>query len=202
MSKCFADSKQFGSDGESKLKMASDQDITQLLLSKRHVEAFDMLLGSYQDKVFRLAWSMLGNHEQAEDAAQEIFLRIWKSLSRYRGESALGTWIYSIARNACLTAIARRAARPTVPLKEAGHPAATAAAEEPRADVIGLVAQLPEKHRQVVMLYYMEDKSYEEVARILELPLGTVKTYLHRGRKQLATMIREMKETTDAVRRI
>src|SRR5271169_2598804 len=135
--------------------MASDQGIVELLASQRHVEAFEMLLSSYQDKVFRLAWSMLGNREQAEDAAQEIFLRVWKALAKYRGESALGTWIYSIARNACLTAIARRAARPTVPLKEAGQPAAATAAPDPPVDMLGMVAQLPEKHRQVVMLYYM-----------------------------------------------
>jgi RNA polymerase sigma-70 factor (ECF subfamily) len=100
----------------------------------------------------------------------------------------VGTWIYSIARNVCLTAISRRAARPPVELREAAQESQAAA---PTCEVLGLVEQLPEKYRQVVMLYYMEDKSYEEVARVLNLPIGTVKTYLHRARKQLVTLAQE-----------
>jgi len=139
---------------------------------------------------------MLGDRGQAEDAAQESFLRIWKSMERYRGEAALGTWIFSVTRNVCLTAIAKRAARRSAPMEEAkqGMPA-----PDRECDVLRLVQQLPENYRQVVMLYYMEERSYEEVARMLDLPVGTVKTHLHRARQQLATMI---KEADRGVRRI
>jgi RNA polymerase sigma-70 factor (ECF subfamily) len=190
--------KQSGAGSESKKAMACDQEIQSLLASARHAEAFEMMLGVYRNKVFRLAYSMLGDRELAEDAAQEVFLRIWKALARYRRESALGTWIYAIARNACLTQIARRKTHPTLPLEEAG-PRSSGPVERPSVDILRLVAQLPEKQRQVVMLYHMEDKSYDEVARLLDMPMGTVKTYLHRARKQLATM---MKEADDAVRRV
>src|ERR1700689_2705108 len=101
--------------------MASEDNIAQLLGAGRRTEAFETLLAAYQDKVFRLCYSMLGDRAQAEDAAQESFLRIWKSLDRYRGESALGTWIFSITRNVCLTAIAKRAARRSAPIEEAEH---------------------------------------------------------------------------------
>ncbi len=76
--------------------MASEENIASLLAAGRRTEAFEALLAAYQDKVFRLCYSMLGDRAQAEDAAQESFLRIWKSIDRYRGESALGTWIFSI----------------------------------------------------------------------------------------------------------
>jgi len=167
--------------------MAADEKIAALLARGSRTEAFETLLDAHQDKVFRLCYSMLGNRAQAEDAAQESFLRIWKAIDRYRGESALGTWIFSIARNVCLTAIAKR--RKIAPMEDAerGSP------EPPRheRDMLRLVAQLPDNYRQVVMLFYMEDRSYEEVARLLDLPLGTVKTYLHRARKQLATIMKE-----------
>jgi RNA polymerase sigma-70 factor, ECF subfamily len=169
--------------------MASDENITAPLASGRRTEAFEILLAAYQDKVFRLSYSMLGDRAQAEDAAQESFLRIWKSLERYRGDSAVGTWIFSITRNVCLTAISKRAARRIAPIEEAER--ATADSPDRQRDIFRLVAELPENYRAVVMLFYMEERSYEEVARLLDLPLGTVKTYLHRARKQLATMVKE-----------
>jgi RNA polymerase sigma-70 factor (ECF subfamily) len=160
-------------------------------------EAFEALLATYQDKVFRLCYSMLGDRAQAEDAAQESFLRIWKSMELYRGESSLGTWIFSVTRNVCLTAITKRASRKSAPIEEAER--ATSYGPHNERDMLRLVAQLPENYRQVVMLFYMEERSYEEVARLLDLPLGTVKTNLHRARKQLATMV---KEADHGVRRI
>jgi RNA polymerase sigma-70 factor (ECF subfamily) len=181
--------------------MAADENIAALLASGRRTEAFEALLASYQDKVFRLSYSMLGDRAQAEDAAQESFLRIWKSLERYRGDSALGTWIFSITRNVCLTSIAKRSAHRLAPIDEAER--ATPDPPDRQRDMVRLVGQLPENYRQVVMLFYMEEKSYEEVARLLDLPIGTVKTNLHRARKQLATMLKNgMEEADRGVRRI
>jgi RNA polymerase sigma-70 factor (ECF subfamily) len=167
--------------------MASEENIASLLASGRRTEAFEALLLAYQDKVFRLCYSMLGDRAQAEDAAQESFLRIWKSIDRYRGDAALGTWIFSITRNVCLTAISRR--RTSAPIEEAER--AKPEAPDRQRDIVRMVSQLPDNYRQVVMLFYMEDRSYDEVARLLDMPVGTVKTNLHRARQQLATMIKE-----------
>jgi len=157
--------------------------------------AFETLLATHQDKVFRLCYSMLGDRAQAEDAAQECFLRIWKSMDRYRGDSAIGTWIFSIARNVCLTSISKR--RRSAPIEEAER--SQPVMPDRQRDILHLVSQLPDNYRQVVMLFYMEDRSYEEVACMLDLPLGTVKTHLHRARQQLATMV---KEADSGVRRV
>src|ERR1700730_16055920 len=153
--------------------MPGDGNIAALLAAGRRTEAFEALLAAYQDKVFRLSYSMLGDRAQAEDAAQESFLRIWKSMERYRGEAAVGTWIFSITRNVCLTAISKRGAHRFAPVEEAER--VTPQAPERERDMVRLVAQLPENYRQVIMLFYMEEKSYDEVALMLDLPLGTVK---------------------------
>jgi RNA polymerase sigma-70 factor (ECF subfamily) len=180
-----------------------DEEIRAHLDAEQWTEAFDLLLRQYQTKVFHLAFSMLGNREQAEDAAQEIFIRVWRALPGYRGLASVSTWIYSIARNSCLTALKSAGARRTISLDDPG----TRAAAEKKGgqpghshapDLLHLVGELPEKQRQVVALFYLEEKSYEEVSRLLGIPLGTVKTHLHRARKELA--LRWRKEHANAVR--
>ena len=176
-----------------------DEEIQTRLAGKRYTEAFELALTRYQDKVFRLAYSMLGNRELAEDVAQEIFVRIWRALPGYRGLASLSTWIYSIARNTCLTAL--KSDHRTLSLDEPKvRDAADARQGVPRDESRGpdlpyLVAQLPEKYRQVITLFYMEERSYEEVARLLDLPLGTVKTHLHRAKKELAAAMTQNKMT-------
>ena len=160
-------------------------------------QQFEAVLSAYQHKVFRLCYALLGDRAAAEETAQDVFVRIWKALPGYRGESSLSTWIYAIARNACLTAMKRRAGRLAISLEEPGvrvaaeRRASGPATPDRRPDVLRLVAELPENYRQVVLLYHMEERSYEEVAAMLGLPLGTVKTWLHRARKQLAAAMVE-----------
>jgi RNA polymerase sigma-70 factor, ECF subfamily len=148
-------------------------------------DTFERLLEQYRDKVFRLAWSILGNQASAEDAAQDVFLKIWTALPGFRGESSVSTWIYAIARNTCLTRRQRESAHPTVELDE------TIAGPEPAsdADLRRLIARLPEKYRDVLVLFYLEDRSYEQVAEALDLPIGTVKTNLHRAKKEIAALL-------------
>ena len=175
----------------------SDAEIRKHLNAGRYAEAFELVVSAYQHKVFRLAFSILGNVALAEETAQEVFLRVWRALPAYRGQSSVSTWIFSIARNSALTAWNNAAERRSISLDEtAGRMAAearNAAWRRPTGgpDVARLVAQLPEKYRRVIALFYMEEKSYEEVARLLGLPMGTVKTYLHRARKELAELLSE-----------
>jgi RNA polymerase sigma-70 factor (ECF subfamily) len=174
--------------------MAGDP-IAELIGARRYEEAFDRLLAHFERKVFALAYSMLGDHTAAEEAAQEAFIRIWKSLSGFRGRSQVSTWVYAITRNVCLTALRPRPVRmvsldePAVRREaEAWPSAAPERAGGP--DVMAAVAALPERYRRVLVLYYVEQKSYEEVARMLDLPLGTVKTWIHRAKKELALALR------------
>ena len=175
-------------------RRAMEDDIQQRLAAQQYGAAFELLLERFKDKVFRLAFSMMRNETQAEDVAQDVFVKIWKALPGYHGSASLSTWIYTITRNTCLTELKKRALRPTVSLHE---PEMEAAADripslqsaDPEAgaemDVEALLAELPEKYRRVITLFYLEQKAYEEVAAMLGIPLGTVKTLLFRAKKEL-----------------
>ena len=177
----------------------ADADILERLQAKQFREAFAILLPRYRDKVFRLTFSMLRDRAMAEDTTQDVFLRIWRALPGFAGQSQLSTWIYAIAKNGCLSELRKR--RPTVSLDQndddASYNPAVAALAAPEADdsatvsVTQLLDQLPERYRQAVVLFYMEDKSYEQTAASLGLPLGTVKALLHRARKRLIELTKE-----------
>ncbi|MDQ6759335.1 MAG: sigma-70 family RNA polymerase sigma factor [Acidobacteriota bacterium] len=185
-----------------------EQQIRSLLDQGRNAQAFELLISHFQNKVFRLAYSIVGSRSWAEDTAQDIFVRIWKALDSYRGQASLSTWIYTIARNTSLSALHAAIAKRTVSMDDPGvQSKADRAGPTQRScdgglDLDLLLAQLPETQRRAITLFYMEDKSYQEVARLLDLPMGTVKTYLHRARKHLAAAALESrmkKERVDAV---
>jgi RNA polymerase sigma-70 factor, ECF subfamily len=151
---------------------------------------FERIAAAYQDRIFRLALSMLGDRAAAEEAAQDALVRVWKGLPGFRGQSSLSTWIFAITRNACRSALSRREPRGASLEDPAARRAVERRAGAPPApgslDAVELLDRLPAKYRQVVALFYMQEKSYDEVAHMLGLPVGTVKTYLFRARKSLA----------------
>ncbi len=173
----------------------ADSEVVAHLEAGRFREAFDALLDVYESKVFALAYSVVQNRAAAEDLAQDAFVRIWKGLPRFRGESSLSTWIYAISRNACLSGRRRWVAGAASPLDlpevraaaEVRHPREDRHAEEQQTR--DLLARLPDKYRRVLTLFYLEDRSYEQVAGLLGIPIGTVKTYLHRGKKELGALM-------------
>jgi RNA polymerase sigma-70 factor (ECF subfamily) len=140
---------------------------------------------------------MLRDRTLAEDTTQDIFLRIWRALPGFAGQSQLSTWIYAISKNACLSELRKR--RPQVSLDtdedeqsaEVRGLASEDADDSATVSVGQLLEQLPERYRQAVVLFYMEDKSYEQTAESLGLPLGTVKALLHRARKRLIELTKE-----------
>ena len=171
-----------------------DTDILELLSARRYDEAFAPLLERYKGKVFRLAFSILRNETHAEDATQDVLVKIWNGLPAYHRGASLSTWIYTITRNTCLTELKRRDRHPSVSLQEPDMelasgwiPALQSADPEPglEMDVAFLLAKLPENYRQVIILFYLEQKAYEEVALMLGIPLGTVKTLRFRAKKEL-----------------
>jgi RNA polymerase sigma-70 factor (ECF subfamily) len=173
-----------------------------LLARGDHRTAFERILERYQHKVFRLAYSMLHDETQAQDAAQDTFLRLWKALPSYRGDASLSTWLYTIGRNTTLTHLAKRARHPTLSLDEpdVGEALERTAHQPPPVfgqdhDIGVALARLPDHYRRVITLFYLEQKSYEETAALLGVPLGTVKTYLHRAKKQLAAAVQHQLST-------
>jgi len=171
-----------------------DDDILKSLQAQQYNAAFELLLDRFKEKVFRLALSMMRNQSQAEDVAQDVFVKIWKGLPGYNNGASLSTWIYAITRNTCLTELRKRSSRPTVSLQQPEMEAvadrisvlhAMDDAQCAKRDVAALLSELPERYRQVITLFYLEEKTYDEVALMLAIPLGTVKTLIHRAKKEL-----------------
>jgi RNA polymerase sigma-70 factor (ECF subfamily) len=162
-------------------------DVRQLLLARRYREALEELLGAHEQQVFRMALVMLRDRGRAEEVTQEVFLKLWKALPSYDGRALPSTWLYSIARNTCLSAIRAESYRRTVGLDDVSAPAF----EDPVSDtfVRALLEHLPEDQRRAVTLFYWEDKSVKEAAAILNMPEGTVKSLLHRARRSLGEMM-------------
>ena len=170
----------------------SDDEIRALLRQQRLVEAFELAIGTYGDRMLRLAIAILGERSQADDAVQDVMIRIWRALPQFRGDASISTWIYAITRNRCLTILKHR--RHDVSLDEPGSREMveqTSPTSPPAADVWSLLQALPLQYRQVLTLFYAEERSYEEIARTLDIPIGTVKTQIHRGRKMLVSMYAE-----------
>jgi RNA polymerase sigma-70 factor (ECF subfamily) len=170
--------------------MPADEAIIQLVRAGRGQEAFERLVPAYRRRVFGLAYSILRDRAAAEDLAQEVFVRLWRSLPRYDGRAQLSTWIYAITRNAAVSAL--RARRRSVSLSDAAvlaeveGLAAEPAAETGDGQLQRHIEALPEKQRQAITLYYLDERPVEEVAEMMGLPANTVKTHLHRARARLA----------------
>ena len=170
-----------------------DAEVLRLLHAGQDARAFELLLRRFQGKVFRLAMSYVRSAADAEDLAQEVLVRLWKALPLYDGRASFSTWIYAIARNACLSELRKRRSRPVAvsdPLEPRRAEGPTPApASDHRLDCATLLETLPETQRQVVRLFYLEDRSYDEVSVLLAMPVNTVRSHLHRARRRLALLL-------------
>jgi RNA polymerase sigma-70 factor (ECF subfamily) len=147
---------------------------------------------AYQHRVFGVALRMLGSRAEAEEIAQEVFLRAHRAIGEFRGEARLGTWLYAIASRLCLNRLAspdRRVVRGDEALAGVPAPAPDAAAAAERAEreaaLHAAIAELPEDRRIVLLLRDVEGLTYDEIGEALALEPGTVRSRLHRARLQL-----------------
>ena len=179
-----------------------DADLVAALRRGDRHAVLEGLMDRYRQKVMHLAFSILRDPALAEDMAQTVFVKVWQAMPSFDGRAALSTWLYTIARNTCLTAVTRE--RRMVPLEDfsevaddeddplsfgvQGGGAESSGQAAAEYDVAKLLEQLPEPYRRVVVLFYLEDRSCEEVGELLSMPTGTVKALLHRGRKKLAAL--------------
>jgi len=166
-----------------------DDDVQQLLRKKRYNEALEHLLAQYGTKVFRMAVAFLKDPARAEEITQDIFLKLWRALPDYDGRAAPGTWLYTIARNTCLSASRSESYRKTFPLEQAVEPSTALAKSD--LQLAQYLDRLPDIQRTVITLFYLEEKQVGEVAAALGMPAGTVKSHLHRARLALAAMMKE-----------
>ncbi len=161
-------------------------------------EAFDRLVERYQRDIYRLCYRYVNNHEDANDMAQEVFLKAYRAIGRFRGDSSFSTWLYRIAVNTCLNFRASR--RPeTQELPEALPDRTKGVSErlesdEASARIRAAVRRLPEKQRATVILKVYHDLTHEEVAGILGSTVGTVKANLFHALGKLRRLMAEERQ--------
>jgi RNA polymerase sigma-70 factor (ECF subfamily) len=152
-------------------------------------DAFEELVARYERAVYHLSLKTLRDAEEAKDATQEAFFKAYRGLGTFRPGARFSTWLFSIAYHACCDRIARRKRYTDAELPERADPApgpeaATIARDE--AEMLRTaIDELPERYRIAITLYHLQGKQYEEIAKVLDLPMGTVKTHLFRAKEIL-----------------
>ncbi len=165
------------------------------------VAAFDLLVRRYEKQVYSTAYRLTGSYDDASDIAQEAFLRAWNNLRSFRGDAAFSTWIFRIATNIFLDERKRARSRPqrsledvmaleenmvTRQFEDTGPSPQDRIEMRERQEVLErAILSLPEAQRVMVVLYHTQERSYEEIAEIMNLPMGTVKSRLNRARLAL-----------------
>jgi RNA polymerase sigma-70 factor, ECF subfamily len=176
------------------------------------VEEFRLLVKRYQDRVYNLAFRLLGSSEDARDAAQDTFIRVFSALPRFEVDRPFAPWLFRIATNACYGRLRERQppmvfldalaveeadtllAASTAVRSGTGDPQEELARSLRDEEIRRAVLALPEPYRTAALLRFMEEMSYDEIAQALEMPLGTVKTCLHRARRRLREALAEGEE--------
>lgn len=203
-----------GAVAEKAAEPATDHDLVRRC-QDGDAAAFEGLVDRYQDRVYNLVYRMVGRHEDAQDIAQDVFLRALENIGSFRGQAQVFTWLFRIATN---LAISRRRrgqrvrfvslsgpvggqdgedhdARPMDPPDRSDNrPDESAERDELQRRVAAAIAGLDEEFRSVLVLKDIEGLDYQQIADILELPLGTIKSRLHRARSELKDALRPIVE--------
>lgn len=167
--------------------------IAQVQAGNKHASRF--LIERYKNLVWHMVLRMVSHPEDAEDLCQEIFLRVFRDIGKFRGESKLSTWIGAISYNMSVSWLRRKGKDILVPVEDhltsaGSRPSAeTAESELDRTSmkklIHGIIDTLPVQHRTVITLFYLEELSYREIEEITGMPGGTIKSYLNRGRQAI-----------------
>jgi RNA polymerase sigma-70 factor (ECF subfamily) len=182
-----------------RIEQVTDSD-EQILARVRAGETrqFENLVRRYQDAVYGMALRFMGSPVEAQDIAQEVFLRVHRGLEGFKGDARFSTWLYRITFNLCSDSLRRkrRPGRASVSLEDAGEIQDRRAGleqglldDEQKRAVRAALEGLDEKYRSVLILLYYQELSYEQIAAVLQCPLKTVETRLYRARRQLRTVM-------------
>lgn len=190
----------------------SQRDTVELvaLAKQGDMDAFEALILQHEKIVYNIAFRMMDGGEDVKDMAQEVFLKVYRNLERFDGKSAFSTWIYRIAVNTCIDEIRKRKGKQTYSLDaelededgnykkqfadEGGRPEEEMLRKELRGEVLAALETLSPEHKAAVILRDIRGYSYEEIAEMMQMPLGTVKSRISRGRAQLKEEILKIRE--------
>ena len=179
----------------------ADGDLVSTAVAGREA-SFEELVRRYQRPIASYVYRMVGNYDVALDLTQEVFIKVYNSLARYRSEFKFSTWIYKIAHNAAIDHLRRHSVREQVLLTRDEHgpaeisiesqrltPEQESEREERRSEIESVVQALPAAYRELIVLRHSHDLSYDEIAEVTGLPLGTVKNRLFRAREAMRDLL-------------
>ena len=156
-------------------------------------DAFATLVERYDRAVYHLAYRTLHDVEEARDVAQEAFFKAYRSLRTFKPGAKFSTWIFAITYHACCDRLNRRKRYSSEEMPERADtgpgPEQQAIALDEAQRLRAAIDALPEKYRAVITLYHLQGRQYEEIAQVLDLPMGTVKTHLFRAKEQLRRLL-------------
>ncbi len=166
--------------------------------------AFKYLVDTYQDRVYNTALGIVQNAEDAEDVAQEVFIQVYRSISHFKGESKLSTWLYRIATTRALDLLRSRKSKkrfgllqrlfgegnePLYELPDFNHPGVALDRKENAAKLFKALGQLPENQRIAFTLHKMEDLSYQEISEVMQTSVPAVESLMHRAKQNLRKIL-------------
>jgi len=181
---------------------------------KGNIESFEQLISAYQKKVYNIALKIVGNHEDASEMAQEVFIKVFKSIGQFKEESSFSTWIYRITTNVCLDEV--RKSKNKIKMLSIDEdlnvgegeikrqfydssrlPEISAERNEMRKVLNQAILSLSFEHRIAVVMRDIQGFSYEEIAKTMKCPEGTVKSRINRARNELREILKKNKELFD-----
>ena len=179
----------------------ADGELVRTAVSGREA-AFEELVRRYQRPIASYVYRMVGDYDAALDLTQEVFIKVYNSLSRYRSEFKFSTWIYKIAHNTAIDHLRRHTVRDQIITANGDGPRSESAIEsrrltpeqesereERRSEIESVVQSLPAAYRELIVLRHSHDLSYDEIAEVTGLPLGTVKNRLFRAREAMRDLL-------------
>ncbi|MAS92524.1 MAG: RNA polymerase subunit sigma-24 [Verrucomicrobiales bacterium] len=186
-------------------ELANQRDVELMVkVGKGDIEAFQLLVETHQGAVIGTVAKMLGSPTEAEDIAQQVFLRIWKSAPRYKPQAKFTTWLFTITRNLVFNEVRRRQRKPTVSVEEREEERHTVVEDthgtspdenflqsELEEAINKAIQELPEKQRTAVILRRYEEMPYEEIAKVISMSVPAVKSLLFRARTQLKEALQQ-----------
>lgn len=174
------------------------------------IEAFEELIEAYQKKVFNIAFRMIGNYDDASELAQEVFIKIFKGIKSFKEESTFSTWVYKITTNVCLDELRKTRNKKSISLDEElklddgevqiqivdqrPSPETLFEQKEIKKTVKKAIDNLSHEHRIVIILRELNGLNYEEIAKILKCPVGTVKSRINRAKQELKEILKNKEE--------
>tara|TARA_B100001173_G_C15873403_1_gene498284 strand:+ start:117 stop:668 length:552 start_codon:yes stop_codon:yes gene_type:complete len=177
----------------------TDEEIIEKIQDEKTINyGFNLLMDKYQEKVYSVIRRMVIDHDAADDAAQETFVKVWKNIESFKGDSKLYTWIYRIATNEALNHLRKKKRRFFIPIGDIEHELSSSldtdiyySGDEIQLKLQKSLLKLPEKQRLVFNMKYFEEMKFKDIAEVMDVSVGSLKAQYHHAVKKIEKFIKE-----------